>query len=276
MTQQTLTTKHFSKISYTRSGKGPAIMLLHGFPLDGNIWMDIVGQLASKFTVLVPDLPGIGTSILDDENASLAQHAALVPAILENENLENCVLAGHSMGGYISLAAAALFPEKLKGLALVHSTANADTEEKKEKRQKAIDLIEKGGREPFIRAAISDLFAEGFRQENPAVIEAQIERSLAVSGETLISFYKAMMARPERKSILQKSSLPVLFIYGKEDAVIPFKDCLQQTELPNVSFVKIYENCGHMSMNECPNLLQADLCTFVDYCYPAQSKVHFQ
>ncbi|MEO6832469.1 MAG: alpha/beta hydrolase [Chitinophagaceae bacterium] len=265
-----MTTKHFSKISYSRSGAGSPLMLLHGFPLDGNIWSEIVENLSQNFTVLVPDLPGIGGSILDDKNTSIAELAEIVPAILEKEGLENCVLAGHSMGGYISLAVAALFPEKLKGLALLHSTANADTEVKKEARQKAIELIEKGGREAFIRVAISDLYTEDFRQENQHVIEAQTERSLAVPADTLVSFYKAMIARPDRKNVLQESVMPVLFVYGKEDSVIPYEPCLQQTLLPNVSFVKLYERCGHMSMKELPELLQADLRTFVGYCYRSQ------
>lgn len=267
MTRKTIITKHFSNVSYSRSGAGEAIMLLHGFPLDGNIWSEIVEDLSRKFTVLIPDFPGIGDSILDDENTNIEQLAEIVPAILEKEGFENCVLAGHSMGGYVALAAAARFPEKLKGLALLHSTTNADNSEKIEKRRKAIELIERGGREPFIRTAISDLYAAGFGQENQQIIDTQIGRSLQVSAKTLICFYKAMISRPDRKSVLADSVMPMLFVYGKEDSVIPYKDCLQQTLLPNVSFVKLYENCGHMSMQEYPELLQVDLRTFVGYCY---------
>lgn len=266
MTRLQIITKKFPCISYTKCGTGPALMLLHGFPLDGSIWDAIVPDLAQQFTVLVPDLPGVGQSILSKEGASIDDLAELVPAILKQEGLEACVLAGHSMGGYIALAAAELFPNLVQGLALIHSTANADSEEKREKRQRAIDLIENGGQAAFVRVALEDLLPSEFKLTNPDLIQAQIDRSLKVPDFTLVNAYRAMMARPDRKEVLARCVMPVLFVFGKEDTVIPYKACLQQSLLPNVSFVELYAACGHMSMMEYPERLQRDLRTFVGYC----------
>jgi pimeloyl-ACP methyl ester carboxylesterase len=264
--QHIITTKNFPAIAYRRYGAGPAIMLLHGFPASGSVWGAIVFHLSQSHTVLVPDIPGSGDSILDGEAVSIEELAAIVPAILDDAAIEKCTLAGHSMGGYISLAAAGLYGNRLNGLSLVHATALADDEEKKAKRRKAVTLIRKGGREEFIRGMIPGLFSEKFKKTHPEVVQAHISEGLKRPPESLIAFYNAMIARPERLEVLRSAPFPVQWILGRDDVTIPWRNCLQQSSLPDVSFVKRYDDCGHMSMTEQKELLQEDLLKFVNYC----------
>ncbi len=264
--QHIIATKHFPAVAYRRYGSGPAIMLLHGFPASGSLWGEVVFHLARALTVLVPDIPGSGDSRLDGEAVSIESLATIVPAVLDDAGFDRCVLAGHSMGGYIALAAAALFPDRLNGLSLVHSTALADDEEKKEKRRKAIELVRKGGREQFVRGMIPPLFSEKFRKTHSGIIQERIEEGLKLPAESLIAFYNAMINRPERTEVLQSATFPVQWVMGKEDTTIPWRNNLQQSSLPGVSFVELYDDCGHMSMIEQKELLQKDLLMFVEHC----------
>lgn len=259
-------TEKFPTISYRKTGAGPALMLLHGFPASGSLWEPLVEQLAKSCTLLIPDIPGTGTSAFKDEELSIADFAAIVPAILDDAGIYSCVLAGHSMGGYIALAALAQYPERLRGLSLVHSTAAADDDAKKEKRAKSIALIGNGGREPFIRGMIPGLFAPGFAEAHPDVIETWTSEGLKLPEATLTIFYRAMMERPDRISDLRDSEVPVQFILGAADATIPPDSVLPQTKLPAISFVERYPDTGHMGMIEQPEQLAGDLQKFVNYC----------
>jgi pimeloyl-ACP methyl ester carboxylesterase len=261
-----ITTKHFPALAYRRYGSGPALMLLHGFPVTGKLWENIVFSLSQSLTVLEPDIPGAGESRLDGEAASIEELASIVPAILDSAGIGQCTLAGHSMGGYISLAAAARYGDRLNGLALVHSTALADDEEKKAKRRKTIALIRKGGREEFVRGMIPALFSEPFRNAHPEAVDEQIAEGLKLAAESMIAFYNAMINRPERLEVLRSAPFPVMWVLGRDDSTIPWQSCLQQSTLPDVSFVKLYDDCGHMSMIEQKELLQEDLLKFVEYC----------
>jgi pimeloyl-ACP methyl ester carboxylesterase len=261
-----ISTKHFPQLSYKRYGNGPALMLIHGFPASGNLWADVQFQLSQGLTLLIPDLPGTGSSQLNSTETSMEQLASVVPDILDDAGIGQCVVAGHSMGGYIALAAAALFPDRLKGLSLVHSTALPDDDDKKDKRRKAIALIQKGGAEQFIKGMIPPLFSEHFRNAHPEVIQDRIEEALKLPPESLVAFYNAMIARPSRLELLPGASFPMQWILGEEDSTIPWRSCLPQTSLPERSFVSLYESCAHMSMLEQAEELQKDLVKFVLYC----------
>lgn len=241
-------------------------MLLHGFPASGTLWEALITPLSQANTLLIPDIPGSGHSRLKGEGTSMEELATIVPAILDDARMDTCVLAGHSMGGYVSLAAAEAFPERLSGLMLIHSTAQADDEAKKEKRAKSIALIRKGGREEFIRGMIPALFEEKFRNAHPDVINRMKEEGMKLPAESMIAFYTAMMNRPDRTAVLGAMPFPIGWFLGKEDTTIPWQSALQQTSLSNVSFVELHENCGHMGIIEQPEALIRQLRQFTDYC----------
>lgn len=257
----------FPVIAYRKFGNGPAIVLLHGFPEDGGLWAQIWDALAEQFTVIVPDLPGSGESTWNSENITIEQMAESVHEVMKQERIETAVIAGHSMGGYTAMAFAELYPECLQGLSLVHSLAGADTEEKKETRRKSIELIRKGGKEPFVKQMIPNLFAKDFKEEHPDVIKRQIERGLRLKPDNLVAFYNAMINRPDRTRILSGLGCPVQWIIGKEDNIASPENVLKQSKLAIVNFVSIYNGCGHMSMLEKPVSLSKDLRDFSKYCY---------
>jgi len=151
-----------STVYYCKMGSGPAVVLLHGFPESGTLWQNIWHELAASYTVIIPDFPGSGKSVLEKET-SIAEMAECVNDIMNNEGIDSAVIAGHSMGGYVAFAFADMYPGKVKGLTLVHSTPEADDDEKIKTRLKSIELIRKGAKNTFITHMVPNLFSENFK-----------------------------------------------------------------------------------------------------------------
>lgn len=245
-------------ISYRKFGSGPVIILLHGFPGSGMLWRNIWDDLSVSHTVIVPDLPGTGYSVLNG-TPGINDMADMIKEIADKETSGQVVLAGHSMGGYFALAFAKAYPDKVAGLSLVHSTTAADDEEKIKTRQKAIELIMKGGKKQFISQMVPNLFSETFKAANPDILQKQVEQSLELTDVALINFYQAMIDRTDTTEVLDTAAFPVQWICGVDDTVIPCKKILEKTNRSNVNFVYFYNDCGHMSMLEAPERLTADL-----------------
>ncbi|HEV7329965.1 MAG TPA: alpha/beta hydrolase [Flavisolibacter sp.] len=259
---ETKRTTHKGKnISYRTRGKGAPVILLHGFGEDGSIWKGQY-ELFPQHQLIVPDLPGTGDSeALEDMR--LESMADAVKAVIDAEGGEKAVLIGHSMGGYITLAFAERYPEALNAFGLFHSTAFADSEEKKETRQKGIRFIKEHGAAEFLKTATPNLYSPQSREEHPEWIAEHLAATHNFSPDTLVNYYMAMINRPDRTAVLEESKVPVLFVMGRHDAAAPLQDVLKQCHLPRLSYIHILDNSGHMGMIEEKNKTAELLSTFV-------------
>lgn len=260
-------TENGSRIFYRKAGAGPVLLLLHGFPEDGSAWENIWPVLANHFTVIIPDIPGSGRSQAGTEILSMEYLASVMNDLMIHEEIHKAVIAGHSMGGYLAMALAAERFPWIQGVSLVHSSAAPDTEEKVLNREKAISLIERGGKEAFIQGMVPNLFSKKFRENHPEVLQRQKEKGMEMAGESMIAFYKAMIKRKDNRDILRQARFPVQWIIGKEDEVMLPSASLEQSRLASINFVSFYEHCGHMSMLEQPEKLAQDLNEFTQYCF---------
>ena len=242
------------KIFYRAGGKGKPVMLLHGFAEDGNIWNYQFKKLKEKFFVMVPDLPGSGSSEMLEGKILIEDYADVIKTIADrelfNETQNQFTLIGHSMGGYITLAFAEKYPDLLNGFGLFHSTAYADDDAKKEIRRKGIEFIKNNGVDLFIKNTVANLFSEKIKKTKPALIENLNNIAKYFSAEALIQYYKAMIERPDRANVLKSFEKPELFIIGKNDNAVPLRVSLAQCHLPAISHLKILQNSGHMGMCE--------------------------
>jgi len=225
-------------------------MLIHGFAEDGTIWKEQVNHLENNFRLIIPDIPGSGKSMMINADAGIEDLAGCIKAILDNEKIEACIMIGHSMGGYIVLAFAEKYPQLLKGLGLFHSTAYADSDEKKDTRRKGITFIRQYGAAAFIEQSTPNLFSERTKKQNPRLITELIDRYSNFDPVSLISYYEAMIQRPDRTHILKTFQHPVLFIMGEEDKAVPLQHSLEQCHIPQLCFIHISENTAHMGMME--------------------------
>ncbi len=238
-------------ISYMAGGEGNAVVLLHGFGVDSTVWSEQINYLKKNYRVIAPDLPGIGVSELTTD-VSMEGVATIVKEILEAEEIEQATIIGHSLGGYIALAFAEKYPELLSGLGLFHSTATSDNDEKKASRQKGIEFTDKHGAKPFLETTAPKMFAKVTKADNKELYERFMSQLPDMTKEAVINYYEAMMQRPDRVAIFKKVKVPVLFIYGKQDEIIPLDKTIEQASIPSISSVNILKKSGHLGMIEEP------------------------
>lgn len=240
-------------INYSISGEGHPVLFIHGFGEDGRIWTNTVNALSSGYQIITMDLPGSGKStLLHDDNKTIGveDYAGVVHAILEKENISKTAVIGHSMGGYIALAFAELYPDMLSGLGLFHSTSFADDDKKKESRLKGINFVKNNGAQAFLKTSVPAMFAEDFQKNNSTTVDDLLNKSKDITNEAVIQYYTAMMNRKDRSDILKNISVPVLFIIGEKDQAVPLDQSLKQTHLPAKSLIKILPDAAHMGMLE--------------------------
>lgn len=250
---------------YREEGTGLPVLLLHGFAEDGSVWEEMIPQLKTECRLLIPDLPGSGRSTLLAGEPSIDALAGEVKAFVDLLGLASCVLIGHSMGGYIALAFAERYPDHLRAFGFFHSTAHADSEEKRTARRKSIEFIRQHGVAPFIRQSTPNLFAAGTREQRPDVVENVIRRYSGFSPESLIYYYEAMIRRPDRVKVLQEFAGPVLFIMGAADQVVPYEQALKQCHEPAVSMIHTLNHSGHMGMLEEPERGSSAIREFINF-----------
>lgn len=257
------------QIHYRLFGTGKTVVLIHGFGEDGNIWKDLIKVLQNDFKLIIPDIPGSGSSEMLEGNVSIDDYADVIKIIIDKETrndlpaeaqqsstfptasggeIEGATMIGHSMGGYITLAFAEKYPDLLNAFGLFHSSAFADDEEKKQTRSKAIDFIKENGSYAFLKTAIPKLFAGDLHKKE---MDQLMEKGKDFRSEALIQYYNAMINRPDRTGILKSFSKPILFIIGEKDSAIPLKSSLEQCHFPAKSYVNILDT-GHMGMIEEP------------------------
>lgn len=256
-----------SQIFYRTVGAGKPVVLIHGFAEDGEVWRNQIEFLKQHCYLIIPDLPGSGRSEMIND-MSIEGMADVIKELLniELQDLphQGAEGVGHSMGGYISLALAEKYPDMLSSLALVHSSAFADSEEKKTNRLKSIEFVKKNGAYEFLKAVIFDLFSETWATANPEIIERQVEKSKNFTDEAIIAYYQAMINRPDRTNVLKIFSKPVLFIIGEQDKAVPFAQSMQQCYMPVQSHIHILRHTAHMGMFEEAEILNQSILQFIN------------
>jgi pimeloyl-ACP methyl ester carboxylesterase len=238
-----------SELSLNQTGKGNTIILLHGFPMNSTVWDSFSLGLSKDFKVITIDLPGFGKSpILKKNPFSIDDVADAILDLLEERKIKNSVLIGHSLGGYVALSMAKKKSELFTGLGLFHSTAYADSPEKKQSRTKVLDFIDSKGVETFTTNFIAPLFAD----QRHHAIEKIREIARPSSTEAVKGFTVAMRDRQDLTDVIKNFNKPILFIAGEKDGGIPADSIIKQSSLSTKSEVHVLEGVAHMGMFENP------------------------
>jgi pimeloyl-ACP methyl ester carboxylesterase len=260
------------RIIHDSIGEGIPIVLIHGFGENRKIWKPILPAL-KEYHVIIPDLPGTGESeIIDDMSMEgisdmlerLIVHETATVYYKEGEP-GSVFMIGHSMGGYITLAFAERHHAMLRGFGLFESTAFADTEQKIETRKKSIQFIQEHSPYEFLKTSTPNLYSAASKENKPEKIKEQINSIRDISVESLISYYEAMIKRPDRTHILKETKLPVLLVLGRHDTAVPIEDGLKLADLSSLSYIHILENSGHMGMVEEPEETSKAILKYLDF-----------
>lgn len=237
------------------------VVLLHGFGENPDIWESFVKKLPDNYEFICLDYSKIAFC------QTIDQYAQWVHTEIEERKITRFVLVGHSMGGYIALAYAEKHAEYLAGLGLFHSTAYADSEEKKKNRDKTMAFIQRRGTAAFIEGFLPNMYNEDFVRKNGVFIRQQLDDNKKLPKEALIQATEAMKNRPDRTAVLKKLKVPVMFIVGKKDLFIPFEDAITQVGMLQNPYVLILAHAAHAGMKESSDSCAGITSDFLEICF---------
>lgn len=261
------------RIHYTVAGQGEAVVLLHGLMEGEWVWREMTEVWAQDHCVIAIDLPGHGQSEVLSKVHGVPLCAQVVEAVMRAEAVAQAVLVGHSMGGYVALALADLFPEKVKGVVLFHSQAEQDSEDGLAQRQRTIALIEAGGeaKKDFVTRFMPTLFAPQNRERMAAKIEALNEGGRAMSAEAVLAIQRGLAERNSYLHVLTGSGLPFCFIIGRHDEKQNVAKVMGQAMLCERAEV-LWLPCGHMGFWEERERCAGFIHNFFDYLCSKRNK----
>lgn len=248
-------------LHFTRSGRGPAVLFLHGFPLDHTMWDGARQALDASYDCVAPDLRGFGLSRADVGSVlTMEAHAHDAARVVGRLGLGRVHVVGLSMGGYVALALAELHPELLRSLTLVDSRAGDDGDEGRARRDAAADRLLEHGRGAFAREMLAKLVAPGASREVRAALLTTME---ATPYETIAAALMGMKARPDRTHVLRSLGAPFLAVCGEQDAITPPPMSRAMAEVHPSGEVAVLPGAGHMSPMERPAEFAAILARFL-------------
>lgn len=250
-----------SKIYFRQQGKGRAIILLHGFLANHQLWEAQFTDLSRSYRLIAMDLPGHGRSENLGYLHTMELLAEMVNALIRHLKLRKVVLIGHSLGGYIALAFAEKYTDKIKGLILVNSTASADTPRRKASRKKMIGLLPKS-RKKVLKALVKSFFVIPSFQR-PYLIRSYERWALDCHEQSIVATMRGMMQRKEREIILKFAPYPFLIIAGESDPIIDIQQSIIEAELSKNGRLEVFEDSGHMSVLESPWFLNRKITEFL-------------
>lgn len=255
-----------SILEYSDVGNGPAVVLLHAFPFDRELWQPQVAPLVEAgYRVITPDLPGFGRSPLPSDPLSIDGMADAVATLLTRLGVERAVVGGLSMGGYVSLAFARRHGARLCGLILADTKAAPDDAAGRENRDKAIAAIRTHGVEAFVRALLPKLL--GPQTPNDSEVAAAV-RAIMVRqpAEGVIAALAALRDRPDATPGLAAIAVPTLVLVGEQDAITPPAVAEQlAASIPHARLVRI-PAAGHLPNRENPEVFTAAVRDFLNQC----------
>lgn len=251
-------------ISYLDYGKGDNIIIfIHGFPFDKSSWDLQLNELKDEFRVIAYDIRGFGQSTSDEQSFSMDLFTDDLIALMDELKITKAVICGLSMGGYIALNAISRFPDRFQKLVLSDTQCTADSPEGKEKRYKAIDLLNKGGLRQWTDTFEKNVFTEKFIHEKENEVKKIRSIMLTNPLSSYVSALKALAERRDTCSILDSVKIPTLIICGEADEITPVEKSQQMHEKIKTSVLRTIPDAGHLSNVEQPEVFNKYLREFI-------------
>lgn len=253
-------------IHFSEQGDGDTLVLLHGFLEDSTAFAPVQESLSEHFRTILIDLPGHGKSGTIGYVHSMDDMADAVEAVLQHLEINQCVMVGHSMGGYVTLSFAERYAHRLCGMGLFHSSALADSPQKQRDRQRAIDLVMKN-QNSYVELTLPNLFTEKARALCKTEISALIQQAKGFSPQGIVANLRGMMQRPDRTHVLGQTELPILIIHGLEDTVVSTEAIRQQAALNRSTTFLELGQVAHMGYLEAPDICTSAIRSFAERAF---------
>lgn len=245
------------------------LVLLHAFPVDHRMWLDMTDLLPGERIVLAPDLPGFGTSPSGPDVAEAVGADPEVPSIdvmgdgvaetLRRAGIERAVIAGLSMGGYVALSILERHPDLVAGLGLIDTKPTADDEAARAKRYEVADTVVAEQRVEAVFSMRTSVLGRTNRIARPDLVE-RIEGWINDQGPEGVAWaQRAMAARPDRSHVLPAFAGPSLVVVGEEDDLAPVDIARKMAYALPDSDLWIVPRSGHLTSNESPQPVASGL-----------------
>ncbi len=246
-------------VFYTDLGKGNSVVLLHGFLENNTMWNTVVEEISKRNRVICIDLLGHGKTGCIGYIHSMEEMAEAVKAVLQELKIRRAIFVGHSMGGYVALAFAEKYPKNVKGLCLLNSTSQADSEERKKLRLRANEMA-KENYETLVKMSIGNLFAEQTREQFSEVIEKVRAEALKTPVRGYIAASEGIRLRENKEAVIQTIDKR-LMIVGKQDSILNYDAVVKESNRTKTTLIELPN--GHMSHIEAKDELLKALTNFV-------------
>ena len=245
-------------IAYARRGRGEPLVLIHGYPLDRTTWNEVASLLEPDFDLIIPDLRGMGQSDAGDKTYTVADLASDIAGLLDHLKIQKAFVAGHSMGGYVALAFARAYPNRVRGLGMISSQVLADPPERKAGRyQTAKDVEEKG-----ISVVVDSMTTKLSADEHIQSFVREVMQRQKPAG--VIGSLKAIAERDDSSDLFKSFKFPVVIVHGDADALIPIERGREmKAALPSAHYAEL-RDAGHMPMMENPKAIVNALDQFLN------------
>ncbi|HZN09692.1 MAG TPA: alpha/beta hydrolase [Pyrinomonadaceae bacterium] len=234
-------------LAYTDVGTGPPIVLIHGYPFNRSLWTEQTEALNSKYRVVAPDLRGFGESDSSEGTATMARMAEDVAALMDALAIERAVIGGLSMGGYVALAFARMFPARVKALVLADTRAQADSEEGKQTRHQQAEKALSEGMAGIADAMLPKLLTPDTVSKRPELVKRVRDMMLKTKPDGAAAALLGMAERDDQTEFISSIRVPALILVGREDAITPVADSEKMQSRIEGSRLVVIENAGHVS-----------------------------
>ena len=263
-------------VSYNDEGPdgAPVVLFIHGFPLNKSMWNAQFEVLKSTYRVIAYDVRGHGNSEAGTEDFSIELFVEDLIGFMDTLQLDQVILCGLSMGGYIALSAIEKHPERFIGLVLSDTQCLADTPEAIEKRMAAIESIREKGAALYLEQSIQNLFAAASFDAKQMEIASVKEMMRKTTAQSLCNTLHALSVRRETCSKLSDLVVPILILVGKEDKITPPNAARLMHDKTQHSTMIIIEHAAHLANIENPHEFNQQLMEFIQRYFAIDKQRH--
>jgi len=247
----------------TRSRR--TLVLIHGFPLNARMWEPQLALAQAGWRVIAPHLRGMDGGATDPETHSIDDYAGDVIDLLDGLHIEEAVIGGLSMGGYVTLGMFRHAPRYFSGMVLADTRAEADTPEGVDGRKRMLALLRDKGVRPLLDEMIPKLLGATTRRDHPDV-ETRLRQMVSANPDAAIAgAIRALMTRPDSTPLLSSIHCPTLIIVGEEDTLTPPPMSRDLHRAIRSSELAVLPGVGHLSSMEQPQAFNAALESFLTH-----------
>ena len=235
------------QISYTDTGNGRPLVLIHGYPFNSSLWADQIPALSNGYRVIAPDLRGFGESDASQEPSTMNSLAADVARLMDHLEIPRATIGGLSMGGYVALAFYKQFTSRVRALVLADTRAQADTEEAKQTRAQQAEKALSEGMAGIADAMLPKLLTPETVSKHPEIVKRVRDMMLKTKPEGAAAALRGMAERDDQTELLPRISVPTLILVGAEDAITPVADSEKLHQAIAGSSLVVLDHAGHVS-----------------------------